>query len=421
MIQLRRTSSVIILILPSILALFSLISAVASFQVLPSLETKQKVFSLHMGGYTSDVMNGGAYWNRETSKRGDYSGPIVKEARIIALSDPKDDFNNDAFLHHLPPEAKLLGIGLTYDDVMTSLSSKKEEELPNVIFVSSSHPHVKESLQQLVQEFSSSLEWIHSRSAGIDAYVSSELASMLSSSAQTNIQMTNAKGMYSSTLAEYTMMAVAYFAKDLPRLIQQQSESSWKKYPVEEIRGQTIGIIGYGDIGRAIAKLAKAYGMTVVATRRNPKLSQYDPYCDTILGNESLHTLMEQSDFIVVATPLTEETRGMVNKEALSRVKTQKAVIINVGRGPVIDEEALIHALQTGLVKGAALDVVTQEPLPPTSPLWNMTKNVLLSPHNMDQTITFMKESTDFFVQENIPRFVRNLPLLNPVNPSNGY
>merc|ERR1712232_484142 len=113
--------------------------------------------------------------------------------------------------------------------------------------------------------------------------------------------------------AEYTMMAVAYFAKDLPRLIQQQSESSWKKYPVEEIRGQTIGIIGYGDIGRAIAKLAKAYGMTVVATRRNPKLSQYDPYCDTILGHESLHILMEQSDFIVVATPLTEETRGMVN------------------------------------------------------------------------------------------------------------
>ena len=419
--ELRRTLCVIVLILPSILALLSCIRVVTSFQLLPSFGTKQRVFSLYMGGYTSDIMTGGAFWNRETSKQGDYSGPIVKEARIIALSDPKDDFNNEAFLHHLPAEAKLLGIGLTYDDIMTSLSSNKEEELPNVIFVSSSHPKVKESLQQLVEEFSSSLEWIHSRSAGIDAYVSSELASTLSSSTETNIQMTNAKGMYSSTLAEYTMMAIAYFAKDLPRLIQQQSDSLWKKYPVEEIRGQTIGIIGYGDIGRAIAKLAKAYGMTVVATRRNPKLSQYDPYCDTILGNESLHTLMEQSDFIVVAAPLTETTRGMVNKEVLSHVKPQKAVIINVGRGPIIDEDALIHALQTGLVKGAALDVVTQEPLPTTSPLWNMTQNVLLSPHNMDQTITFMKESTDFFVQENIPRFLRNLPLLNPVNPSNGY
>jgi phosphoglycerate dehydrogenase-like enzyme len=136
-------------------------------------------------------------------------------------------------------------------------------------------------------------------------------------------------------------------------------------------------------------------------------------------GMEGLHELMSLSDYILIATPLTEQTRGLISKEAISKCKAS-AVIINVGRGPIIDEEALIEALQNGTIHGAALDVFSVEPLREDSPLWKLD-NVLLSPHNMDMTLTFMRESTEFFISENLPRFVRGKLLLNPVNKEVGY
>jgi phosphoglycerate dehydrogenase-like enzyme len=129
--------------------------------------------------------------------------------------------------------------------------------------------------------------------------------------------------------------------------------------------------------------------------------------------------MLSRSDYILVSTPLTKQTRGLISKEALSKCQST-AVIINVGRGPIIDEEALIEALTSGAIKGAGLDVTTIEPLPKDSQLWNLD-NVLLSPHNMDMTTTFMKESTDFFIQENLTRFVRGKMLLNPVDKFAGY
>ncbi|KAL7523245.1 hypothetical protein ACHAXR_000340, partial [Thalassiosira sp. AJA248-18] len=223
--------------------------------------------------------------------------------------------------------------------------------------------------------------------------------------------------MFSSTLAEYCMMACSYFAKDLPRLMLQKKDANWEQYPVLELRGATLGVVGYGDIGRASAKLAKAYGMRVLGLKRNAS-SFSDPYCDQVYGMEGLEDLMAESDYILISTPLTDQTRGMISSDILSKCKPS-AVIINVGRGPIIDEEALIDALQNGKIKGAGLDVMTVEPLPKESPLWKLD-NVLLSPHNMDMTLTFMKESTEFFVEENLPRFVRGEQLLNPVDKSAG-
>lgn len=149
-----------------------------------------------------------------------------------------------------------------------------------------------------------------------------------------------------------------------------------------------MGIIGYGDIGRACAKLATVYGMRIVALRRHPFLSRDDPFCDVVYGRDkgSLNQLMEVADYIVCSTPSTVETRGMVSAEAFEHVK-KNAVFINLGRGPVVDEPALIEALKTGKLKGAALDVFEEEPLPESSELWGL-ENVLLSPHNMDQTAT---------------------------------
>ena len=235
--------------------------------------------------------------------------------------------------------------------------------------------------------------------------------------------MTNAKGSFSSTLAEYTMMAISYFAKDLPRVMKNKNDKNWEKYCIEEIRGKTLGIAGYGDIGKAAARLANAYGMKIIALKRNrPK--DDDPLIDKLyFGNDkqSLHRIMSESDYILCAAPLTPETEGMFDAEAFSKAK-KNSVFINVGRGPIVNEDALISALEdkNGNLKGAALDVFATEPLPLDSKLWTLN-NVLLSPHNMDMTETFMHESVDFFVDENLPRFLREEPLLNTVNKAAGY
>ncbi|KAL7522415.1 hypothetical protein ACHAWX_007097 [Stephanocyclus meneghinianus] len=346
------------------------------------------------------------YWNRETSKPSAFhEGEIIREARIIALSDPNDVYNEPLYYRPLPDGSKLLAVGSSAEDF------DKEEiisQKPNVMFVS--HPNSRGPLVELLKKFPS-LEWVHTRSAGIDFIASEDLA-------KSNVTLTNAKGMFSSTLAEYCMMACSYFAKDLPRLMKQKNNIQWQQYPVLELRGSTLGVVGYGDIGRASAKLAKAYGMRVLGLKRNAS-SFSDPYCDHVYGIDGLHSLMAESDYILISTPLTEQTRGMISADVLSHCK-QSAVIINVGRGPIIDENALIEVLKEGKIKGAGLDVMTIEPLPESSPLWTLD-NVLLSPHNMDMTLTFMRESTEFFINENLPRFVKGKQLLNPVDKAAGY
>jgi len=187
------------------------------------------------------------------------------------------------------------------------------------------------------------------------------------------------------------------------------------------MRRATLGIVGFGDIGRAVAKLAKAYGMHIIALRRHP---EPDEYVDEMLsGADSLNAVFARSDYVLCALPLTPDTNKMIGKEQFDAAATNKkgnVVFINVGRGPVVDEEELIAALQDGRLKGAALDVFAVEPLPETSKLWELD-NVLLSPHNMDRTDTFMHESTEFFVNEQLPRFIQGLPLYNEVDRVAGY
>jgi len=347
-----------------------------------------------------------SHWNRETCQPTSHEGPISKEARILALCDPSDEYNKPLYDGPLPEGSKLLAIGSTLADFdKESIITQN----PNVIFVS--HPKAREPLVELLNKFPS-VEWVHTRSAGIDFIASQGLFS-------SPVQLTNAKGMFSSTLAEYCMMACSYFAKDLPRLMRQKNEVNWEQYPVLEIRGSTLGVVGFGDIGIASAKLAKAYGMKVLGLKRSIPESFSSPYCDEIYDMNGLIELVQKSDYILVSTPLTEQTQGLISKEVLAHCK-KTAVIINVGRGPIIDEEALIEALANGNIKGAGLDVMTVEPLPKTSPLWHLD-NVLLSPHNMDMTVSFMRESTEFFINENLPRFVRGIELLNPVDKSAGY
>lgn len=165
-----------------------------------------------------------------------------------------------------------------------------------------------------------------------------------------------------------------------------------------ELRGTTMGIIGYGDIGRSCAKLAKAFGMRVLALRRRPELSQDDENVDEVFGSNDLGTVMSESDYLVVCTALTPETRGLIGRREMMLSK-EGQVLINISRGAVIDEIALIDILQKqSPIIGAALDVFTCEPLPKTSPLWDLP-NLLLSPHNADMTKDFRHQSIKFFTQ----------------------
>lgn len=318
---------------------------------------------------------GGGDWNRETSKPFDFDvgKPIVEQARIISLTDPNDPANdpvNDAAKDpsELPEGASLLAIGSSLEEF--DLDALKAQE-PNVIFVS--HPMAREPLAQLLEALPS-VKWVHARSAGIDFITSNTLS-------ESKVLMTNARGTFSSTLAEYTMMACGYFAKDLPRLMKQKSNKDYDRYPVLEIRGATLGIIGYGDIGKACARLASAYGMNIIALKRKPMATE-DPLCDKVYYSQedpqALNKVFSESDYIVCATPLTPETEGMIGKGQFDSAK-KDAVFINLGRGPVVDEDALIGALKTRKLKGAALDVFTTEPLPKESELWDL-EYLLLSP-----------------------------------------
>jgi phosphoglycerate dehydrogenase-like enzyme len=385
----------------------SVIGSSSSSSSAGAAATRQTMASLSSPSSTT------RFWNREEFAQRSYKedSPIVNEARIISLSSPGDPSN--APIHEaLPDGAKIVAEGSKMSDFDFDHLSSLE---PNVIFLSAPCP---DTLAGLIEKFGpTSLKWIHARSAGLDAFMSDAFRSVPSMGVFTS----NAKGSFSSTLAEYTMLAIGFFAKDLPRLLRNKQACNWEKYDVLEIRGARLGIVGYGDIGRAAAKLACAYGMKVTALRRNPDLSRDDRYIDTCLDNsrESLNRLFAECDYILCSAPLTDETRGMIGKEQFDAAK-KDLVFINVGRGPIVDEDEMIAALKDGRLRGVGLDVFTVEPLDKDSELWRLD-NVLLSPHNMDQTRTFMKEASQFFVEENLPRFLRGLDLLNPVNPQNGY
>jgi phosphoglycerate dehydrogenase-like enzyme len=209
-----------------------------------------------------------------------------------------------------------------------------------------------------------------------------------------------------------------FFGFELRRVLLQQQEGVWRPVMGTSLSGRTLGIVGYGAIGSAAAERAKAFGMKIAAFRRRPELYDGNGLVDASYGAGQLSALMAASDYVLAALPLTPETKGLIGEAEIAAMKPT-AVILNVGRGPVIDEPSLIRALESGKIRGAALDVFNQEPLPSDHPFWRMP-NVLLSPHTADRVEGFLEPAIDCFL-ENLERFRKGEPLQNMVDKHAGY
>jgi phosphoglycerate dehydrogenase-like enzyme len=254
------------------------------------------------------------------------------------------------------------------------------------------------------------VRWVHSRAAGLDNILFPELV-------DSEVLLTNGSGVFSQSLGEFALAAILYFAKDFRRMIRNQQAGRWEQFDVEEIAGQTVGIVAYGDIGRAVATRVHAMGMRVLAFKRHAPATA-DPLIAQFFGPHQLSTMLTECDYVVVAAPLTPETRHMVSDSAFAAMKPN-AVFINIGRGPVVDQAALVRALESGQIRGAGLDVFEQEPIPPGDPMYKL-ENVLLSPHCADHTKDWLDQAMRFFLLQ-YERFSNGQPLENVVEKRLGY
>ena len=229
------------------------------------------------------------------------------------------------------------------------------------------------------------------------------------------LTVTNAAGVGAPTMAQYAMAAALSFTLGLPGFAAAQRARTWVQGSVASIEGRTMLILGLGRTGQAVARLAKAHGLQVVGIRANPAAT---PSVDRVEGLALLPELLPQADFLVVAIPLTAETRGLLDEQAFGRLKPG-AVLIDLSRGGVVCQRALVDTLAAGRLKGGALDVFETEPLPPDSPLWGM-ENVIVTPHCASVYDGWERRSIEMFC-DNLDRWKRGEALANIVDPRRGY
>jgi phosphoglycerate dehydrogenase-like enzyme len=255
----------------------------------------------------------------------------------------------------------------------------------------------------------SSVGWVHSRSAGVP----DELLAVCESR---NVMLTNGSGAHGVAIAEYVACVLLALSKRLPEMLENQRQRVWCSQPTQhELRGRTVGIIGVGALGEACARVLRPFGVELIGIRRT---SGDVPGFDEIHSTQDLPSVLPRLDVLVIAAPLTAATRGLISAPELSLLGSH-AILINVGRGAIVDEPALIHALSAGRLGGAALDVYAREPVPADSPLWS-TPNLIMSPHCADQTAQTVERALDLFL-ENLQRWASGQPLRNVVRASVGY
>lgn len=272
------------------------------------------------------------------------------------------------------------------------------------------------------------LKWVQMHMAGVDHLLDHPIM-------KSDIPLTTASGIHATTIAEYVFASILAFNRRLPRMLHYQSRREWPQgrwnlFARPELCGSTLGIVGYGSIGREVGRIARCFGMHVVATKRSVSQMQDVGYrvqgtgdregalLDKAFPPGRLSEMLSLCDYVVVAVPLTPETRKLIGEAELRDMKPS-AYLVNISRGETVDEGALLRALREGWIAGAGLDVFEEEPLPSDSPLYDL-ENVILSPHVSGFTLRYDERASDLFA-ENLRRYLAGEPLLNLVDKARGY
>ena len=312
---------------------------------------------------------------------------------------------------------------------LTVVPTKNVDEIPSEVWEESNILLTQGMLPS--PQHVPNLRWVQFYSAGIDPYLDHPLF------AEKGVIATNMSGAIAWQIGEYVLMALLAFGQKLPKLIKEQRKKHWATGSEKrqnlmplELRDSTVGIIGYGSIGRQVARFLVPFGANVLAVKKDvmhPEDQGYvrdgmgDPhgdFFDRLYPPEALKSLLSECDFVVLTLPLTENTHHIIGEEALDAMKPS-AYLVNVGRGELIDQKALVAALKAKQIAGAALDVFETEPLPLDSPLWEM-ENVIITPHVSGISQHLEAEMVTLFV-ENLNRYLAELPLYNRIDFDEGY
>jgi phosphoglycerate dehydrogenase-like enzyme len=234
---------------------------------------------------------------------------------------------------------------------------------------------------------SDDLEWIQVLTAGVDGYPLEELR-------EQNVILTSASGVHKEPVTEHVLGYILLFDRRLLDARAQQERKEWRRMSAREVHGNTLGVVGLGKIGQHIATVASALGMNVIGSKRTPE--EIEGVTD-VYPADDLEPILRQSDYLVLSCPLTDETRGLITRDEYKAMKDD-AILINVSRGAVTPEDALVEALQHRRIRGAALDVFETEPLPAQSPLWT-TENVVITPHNAGTTPQYLDRCAEIFAE----------------------
>jgi phosphoglycerate dehydrogenase-like enzyme len=257
------------------------------------------------------------------------------------------------------------------------------------------------------------LRWIQATSAGVEAFMTPEMA-------ERDLVLTNFSGIHATNIADHVLALIFAFARDLKTLFARQDRHEWPEGDAAlttfEPSGQTLGIVGLGDIGEALAQKAHGLGMRVLALQRHPY--NPPPSIERVITGDGLPELLAESDHVVLCLPLTDATRHIIGREELGQMR-RGAYLYNIGRGGLIDQEALIDALRDGTLAGAGLDVTDPEPLPADSPLWDLP-NILITGHTAAATPRLWERGIELLL-DNVRRFLAGEELRNVVNTKAGY
>ena len=261
------------------------------------------------------------------------------------------------------------------------------------------------------------LRWIHSPAAAVHQLMFPELVN-------SDVLLTNAREIHGPVVAEHAIALICALAKCLPQAARFQQKHIWGQTLIwerrprpRELAGATLGLVGLGSIGRAVAKHAANLGMHVIAVREHPE-KEHPPSVQEVFPTSQLEALISQSDYVVLAAPVTPNTRGLIDARGLTKMKPD-ACLVNVGRGSLIDEAALVNVLREKKIGGAALDVFEEEPLPPDSPFWDF-ENLLITPHTGGMTDRLWERHYSL-ISENLRRYFAGQPLLGLVDKKQGY